>query len=339
MRSFTLSSQKLLLLAAGLIAMATLLQVGVGCAGNPSARENTALHAYVQGVLAYQKGDNNTAMASFQDAVNKDSNLVMARSMLGDLYRANSDYEAAREQYEVLTRLDPYDYVNYFNLGVSYQFLQRLKDAARNYLHALELKPDHAKSNAYLGTVYLGLGQRDEAIKCLQRAVDLDPSSAEAFTNLGIALDEAGEYPRAETAFRKSLDLHSDQPAVQLLLAENLLKQRKFSEARSVLGEMLKNHDTALHRTRFGDAYLGEKNFPEAITQYQTALKLDPDYYQAYSGLGLACIGDYEKGLTLDDTRRKAALEAWQRSLSLKPNQPRILELVQKYNKAPMFQQ
>jgi hypothetical protein len=54
--------------------------------------------------------------------------------------------------------------------------------------------------------------------------------------------------------------------------------------------------------------------------------------------IGAAYIADYEKGLGLDDAKRKSALDAWQQSLSINRAQPRIMALVQKYAKAPMFQ-
>ena len=129
-----------------------------------------------------------------------------------------------------------------------------------------------------------------------------------------------------------------NQPLIQLYLAENLIQQKKFAESRSVLSELIRVQDTPLHRKRLGDSYAGEKDFAGAVQQYQTALKLDANYYPALNEIGAANIADYEKGLTLDDSKRKAALEAWQQSLAIKREQPRIVALMQKYAKAPMFQ-
>src|SRR4051812_14808797 len=89
-------------------AAALLYGVG-GCAsggGGGAAQNESALQAYVQGVKAYQSGDTTKAMTQLQEAVKKKNDLVMARSMLGDLYRAQSDYDSARQQYEVVAQLD-----------------------------------------------------------------------------------------------------------------------------------------------------------------------------------------------------------------------------------------
>ncbi len=331
--------RNLISFAAVLAVVSMALSAGIGCAGGGGAAKNeTAIHSYVQGVMAYQMGENDKAMASFKEAVAKKDDLVMARSMLGDLYRARSEYDSAREQYEVLTHVDPYDYFNHYRLGLSYQLLERLPDAAGSYLKALNLKPTDSQSNMSLGTVYFSLGRPQDAVQYAIKATELDPRSAAAFVNLGLILDAVRDYPRAAQAYRKSLDLDSSQPLVQLYLAENLLQQKLYGEARSVMAGLIRVQDTPLNRKRYGDAYAGEKAYSDAITQYQTALKMDPNYYPALNEIGATYIEDYKKGLELDDAKRKAALEAWQQSLAIKREQPRITALFQQYSKAPLFQ-
>lgn len=312
--------------------------VGGGCASGKATQESSALKSYVQGVMAYQKGDTEKAMANLQEAVAKKDDLVMARSMLGDLYRARSDYDSARQQYEVVARLDPYEYSNHYRLGLAYQLLERLQEAAASYLKALNLKPEDAPSNMSLGTVYYALNQPQEALRYAERAVQYDPKSAAAWVNYGLILDANTDFAKAEGAYRKSVDIDSSNPVTRLYLGENLLSQKKYGEARSVFAELARLQDSPLHRKRLGDAYAGEKNFAEAINQYQAALKLDPNYYPALNEIGAAYIADYKKGLELDDAKRKNALDAWQQSLAINRAQPRIMALVQQYSKQGLFQ-
>jgi tetratricopeptide (TPR) repeat protein len=336
-----LTARSFLLTATVGAALSSLLYIAGGCAsGENAARDQTALNAYVQGVRAYQAGDTDKAVTKLKTALSKDNDLVMARSMLGDIYRARSNYDAAREQYEAVTRLDPYAYNNFYRLGLVDQFLERLQEAAAAYLKALDLKPDDAPSNMSLGTVYYALNQPQEALKYAERAVKYDPKSAAAWVNFGLVLDANKEYPRAEEAYRKSLDLDSSKSNVmtRLYLGENLLAQKKNTEARNALSELVKVDDSPLYRKRLGDAYAAEGNFAEAINQYRAVLKQDPNYYPALNEIGATYIADYEKGLTLDDSKRKSALDAWQQSLGINRAQPRIVALVQKYSKAPMFQ-
>src|SRR5260221_15042 len=112
--------------------------------------------------------------------------------------------------------------------------------------------------------------------------------AAVAWVNFGLILDANNEYVRAESAYRKSLDIDSANAVTRLYLGENLLAQKKYAEARNVFGELVKLQDNPLHRKRLGDAYAGEKNFAEAINQYRAALKLDSNYYPALNEIGAA---------------------------------------------------
>jgi tetratricopeptide (TPR) repeat protein len=323
-------------LASALVALCSLCLYIGGCSSSAdsAARNRTALDSYVQGVKAYNKGDTDAAMSSLQQAISKQNDLIMARSILGDLYRARSDYDAAKEQYQVLTTLDPYDYFNYYRLGLVYQLVDQLTDAATQYLKALSLKPDDAKSNTSLGTVYLGLDKPREALVYVRKGVQHDPNNAAAWVSLGLVLDKLENHAESEIAYRKALDLDSNLTLVRLYLGESLLSQKKFGEARSALQELIKVEDTPLHRKRLGDAYAGEGKFEEAIEQYRAAVKLEPNYYYALNEMGAAYIRMYEKGLTLDDSLRKAALEAWGQSLAIRRAQPKIIEHTQKWSKA-----
>ena len=305
-----------------------------GCAtSRDPAASQTALDAYVQGVKAYNSGDTQGAMTNLQRAIEKKNDLVMARSMLGDLYRSRSEYDSAREQYQVLAALDPYSYFNHYRLGLVYQLLEQFKEAAASYIRALDLKPDDPKSNMSLGTVYLSLDKPQDALPYARKAVQYDANNAAAWVNLGLVLDANTNYAESEGAYRKALDLDSDLTLVRLYLGESLLQQQKFGEARSVFQELVRVEDSPLHRKRLGDALAKEQKFSDALDQYNAALKLNPNYYHALNEIGAIHIMEYKKGLTLDETKRQAALQAWEQSLAIQRNQPQIIARTQEFSK------
>ena len=105
---------------------------------------------------------------------------------------------------------------------------------------------------------------------------------------------------------------------MRLYLGENLLMQKKYQEAKSVLAELVKVDDQPLHRKRLGDACAGAGNADDALTQYRAALKLDPNYYPALNAIGELYIIDYNKGLGLDDASARppwmSGNKAWRSS-------------------------
>jgi tetratricopeptide (TPR) repeat protein len=287
---------------------------------------------YVAGVKAYQSGDTKLAQSRFEQATSVNPNLRMARSMLGDIYRSQGDYDRARQQYEILVKLDPYGSENYYRLGVTYQFLQRIEDAIASYLRALNIQPRDMRSSMNLGLCYLSLNQREDAVKYLRRATQLSPTWADAWTNLGVALDAQGDLAGAEKAYKRALELNRNQNLALLNLGANLIRQNKGGEAVSVMEEAIKRADNAPTRTRYGHALALAKRFSDALLQFQFALKFDPRYYPAHNERGTTLIAQYEKGLELDDNLRQQALEAWIQSLKIYPNQPPVRQAIKQWS-------
>lgn len=300
--------------------------LGIGCASSGgSAPKIKGVDSYVKAVQAYNSGDRDKAMQNLVVATRTNPDLIMARLMLGDLYREGGDYDAAVGQYEKLVTLDPYTWSNFYKLGVSYQFLQRLQEAADSYTRALKLNPDDPNSNMNLGLVDLYLGDVDSAVQHCEKATLLDPKSAAAYSNLGVALDAKGDYPRAEAAYRHSLDIDPENSTTMLNLGTNLIAQNKGSEAADILERVIKMQDIPLHRKRYGDALAKAGRYDDAIEQYETALKIDPKYFPAMNEIGWAKIAEYKNNLELDDAKRDQAIEMWGKSLEINPEQPKIV--------------
>ena len=188
-----------------------------------------------------------------------------------------------------------------------------------------------------LGLVYLALGQMDDAVRYTEKATLLDPDSPAAFSNLGVALEAAREYARAETAYRRSLDLDPLQEQTLLNLGLNLIQQNKGADAVSIMERVLKNDDSPLTRKRYGDALARAGRYDEAVKQYEAAIAASPGYYQAMNEIGWVRIAEYRKGLELDDAKRKGAIEWWQKSLQIRPDQPRIQTAVADWGEKMLF--
>jgi tetratricopeptide (TPR) repeat protein len=316
---------------------ATALSVVVqlaGCASktDPPTGRTAAIDSYVQGVLAYNHGDSDQAMKDLQEALQQHPNLVMAHDLLGDIYQIKQNYKSALAQFRATSKLDPYSYKNFYKQGLVLQLLNRAKDAIVVYLKALQLKPDDALTTQNIGVAYLSLNDLDNAIKYCRRAVELDDHSAPAWSNLAVALETAKLYKESEMAYRRALELDSNRLEIADGLAGNLVKQNRLAEAQSVMDQVVRLGESASHRKRYGDVLFLEKKYDEAVLQYTRALKLDSRHYQALNEMGRTLVTQYNDSLGLDEDKRKAALDAWRRSLLLKADQPRIVELMKTYS-------
>jgi tetratricopeptide (TPR) repeat protein len=288
-------------------------------------------------VQALDRGEQDRGVELLQQAIQANPGLITPRSILGEIYRKQNQYELALTQYQTLVGLDAYTPANHYYLGLTYQFMDRLREAAAAYMAALKLNPDDPKSNMNLGLVGLVLGNGDDAVSHIERATMLDPTSASAFANLGVALDSRGEYGRAESAYRRSLELDSSQPSTVTNLGANLIAQKKVSEAISMLEQAIKMEDTPRAHKLLGDALALAKRYDDALKQYDVALTKNSNYAPALNGRAAVLIQKYQAGSQLDDTLRAAAVKSWQQSLSANANQPQVSAAIKQWEKQPML--
>jgi hypothetical protein len=70
--------------------------------------------------------------------------------------------------------------------------------------------------------------------------------------------------------------------------------------------------------------------YGEALSSYTWATTLDPKMPEAYAGRGVVRMAMYLKDPS-DADSRTMAIEHWHKSLELKPDQPKIRNLLKKY--------
>jgi tetratricopeptide (TPR) repeat protein len=128
-------------------------------------------------------------------------------------------------------------------------------------------------------------GNSDAAIKLWARSIELDATRADAHESLGQALWLRDDYSGAEKHFRRALELDGRSPSARFRLATTLSQQGQLSEARLMLeqGPMLSADGFRL----LGEICQQLQEFERARTNYEAAIRLKPDFAEAYYGLGL----------------------------------------------------
>ena len=305
-----------------------------GCSSNEpnTSQHSPALKHYVDGVLAFRRGDNDKAISSLRESINNNSDMIMAHMVLGDIYKTKKEYRNALAEYQTTARLDPKYFKHYYNQGLMLQFLDRLRDAISLYGQAAKLNPGDSLSFQNMGAAFLKLNDFENALKFARHAVDLDPKSATAWSNLGVAFDSKQDYVEAENCYRKAIELDSDKTEIAEALAINLVNQKRISEAQSVVTSILKIRPSATLHKRMGTLYFIDRKYEDALVEFDTALKLDPSFFTALNESGWTLITQYNQSMGLDEKLRIGALEFWNRSLKINPNQPKIEQLIKTFS-------
>lgn len=105
-----------------------------------------------------------------------------------------------------------------------------------------------------------------------------DPRSRE-FNERGVALAQEKKFPEAEEAFRRALEIDPKNLTAAFNLAGMLITNKQEQQAVALLEPLAVEAatDPGLF-ARLGDAYFGTKQPSKALTAYNKALELDPNY-------------------------------------------------------------
>lgn len=137
-----------------------------------------------------------------------------------------------------------------------------------------------------LGCEYLDQGNYDNAVHEFLRAVELDEASAPAWQGMGRAYRRMGNFAKAEKAFRRTLEL--DRRVENFVYLANVLRNlKRYEEATDACEEAVKIDP------QYEEAYLNlgmnlhaQGSYDSAVSALRTAVRLDPDYADAYFVLG-----------------------------------------------------
>jgi protein O-GlcNAc transferase len=216
---------------------------------------NHADTLHLMGVLEYQRGRHDQAVASIRHAL----------------------------------ALNPSASAYYCNLGLVYQAQEKTADAIAVYQQVLRLQPQSAEAHCVLGNLLRLVGQRDEAISHCRQALSIHPGFAGAHNNLALALADQDKLDEAVEHYKLAVRFDPNYAAAYNNLGTALARQGKFAEA------VLNYQHSLKHNRNFPEAYNGMgmalerlDRLDEAVSCYEQALQLKPNFPAACNNLGIA---------------------------------------------------
>jgi len=271
-----------------------------------------AVAVLLSSLTIHRNQDYHSALATWQDTVEKRPNNPRAHNCLGLALVQLGRLQGAIGHYEMAVRMQP-DYVEaHNNLGVALVEEHRAQEAMEQWEEALRLKPDDAEVHDNLGNAMLQAGKIQEAISQFEQALRINPDYADAHSGLGLALEETGRLPEAIGHWEQALRINpecAEAPLAHYNLGLALMGQSRLPEAISHYEKALQirpNH--AEGHNNLGVALMRQGRLPEAIAHYERAVQIEPDYAEAHFNMGLAleklgstqeAISQYEKALQL----------------------------------------
>lgn len=186
---------------------------------------------------------------------------------------------------------------------------------------------DSQNSNASLyghylkGLYLLQKGDYEAGLKELAKTKEQDPSSIYARLKMATVLIRLGRTAEAEKILQEAKRLDPDNLEISLALifiysyAKNDTALENEYEQLLIKAHQKKPQDVGISEY-LAQFYFYKKNFPDAIMIYETILKQNPEYVEAYFWLGY---------LYREQNDTPKAIEMWRKGLEIEPTHASIL--------------
>jgi TolB-like protein/Tfp pilus assembly protein PilF len=174
------------------------------------ALDDRLAEAYTSlGGIEHNRNDYEAAEAAFQRALELNPNYVTAYHWYGLLLgEPLGRRDEALELIKMAAELDPRSLVILVNVGRVYDSVGQSDESLAWYRRSIEIDPDFAYSYQSIGFHYWNAeGQLDEAVRWSRKSVSVDPGDPILIAYLGLLFLDLGDLDRAEYWSERAIEL------------------------------------------------------------------------------------------------------------------------------------
>ena len=208
--------------------------------------------------------------------------------------------ELAIESLSKAIELNSHHVLAYSFRGTAYFMEDSFDLAINDYNKAIELDPDGIEIYNERGICHYNKGDLDLAIADFNMVIELKPDFTSAYNGRGLAYTDKGDYDLAIADFNMAIELNSydtnkDQ-VNQTTTNSNITPELNPNFAKALYTEC---YYTFLYNR--GRAYAIKGEVDVAIDDFSMAIKLNPEFTEAYYNLGVAHWDKGEVDVAIDD--------------------------------------
>jgi tetratricopeptide (TPR) repeat protein len=186
------------------------------------------------------------------------------------------------------------------------------KTAEAHFEKVVRLVPQIEEGHSALGAVLAHLGKLPQAIKELETALKLKPDDISAQTNLALAYEQTGANQRAIVLFKSveadtqrkpAADVSHALPAFFLAAyARSLAATGQLQEAvaKMKIASSESPKSAELHDA-LGSLHGQQRSWPSAVSEFQEAIRLNPQFAAAHMHLGMALLAEQQTAVAIEE--------------------------------------
>ncbi len=243
-----------------------------------------------QGVDLFLAGDKQSAYALLNKALRIKPDFAYANYILGYFYYADNDYNQAKVWLDKAIQIDAQFWPAHKLLGDIYFNRGDFKEAIENYKAVLNYGHKDSIVLNDLGLSLMQMEHYEEAMVYLKQAVNLNPLNINIRYSLASVLRDNKMFDEAISEYKKIINYKVDYPKVHNDLADIYKKEGKIKLAHEEYQKeidyskmrLLKDPDDLTELNNLAHAYNGIKKYSKAEEIIEQALRIDPNYRDAY---------------------------------------------------------
>jgi tetratricopeptide (TPR) repeat protein len=167
--------------------------------------------------------------------------------------------------------LDPRDAAIFFDLGNAYYVSYRYHDAIGSYEKAMLLNPSNPGIPKMAADACVAAGDFDRAKRLYNEALKANEEA--------VSVLKPNEVKKIKDIMKSLPETYKD--------IDDLLSEGKYDEAQALLRKRLSlNQSDYIAMTKLGEIYLERQDRPKALSLFEAAVKIAPDYPLAHLYLG-----------------------------------------------------
>ena len=182
-------------------------------------------------------GETDQALSLLQRIAERNPKDAEALITQGDILRSKERFVEAAEAYgKAIERYPSFheaDWSLFYVRGIANERSAQWDAAEKDFLKALELKPEQPLVMNYLGYSWIEKGRNfDRARGMIERAVELRPNDGYIVDSLGWVLYRLGDFDEAVTQLERAVELRPQDPVINDHLGDALWRVGRRFEAR-----------------------------------------------------------------------------------------------------------
>ncbi len=290
----------------------------------------------IWGNALQQLGQHDQALALYSKALTINPDFAEVYANVGSIYARQKNWQQALSYYQKAVNINPNLAAVYRNIAKIFREVGQNEQATQATYQALNIEPEKATFQEYytIGNELLQQGQTSQAINCFRRAIENNPNYIQAYQQLAEIAQQQGEWQEAGSYYRKIIELQSqgvNNPVQQQLKTspETLPDQIKGNISQLNIEKTPPNLDVVKPQStpanipslsesnsaesfaNLGSMYAQKKQWQEAISAYQKALKINPKFAGVYRNLAR---------IYSQIEQEESSAQYWYQAYKLEPN-------------------